>query len=175
VLAVPLVENTMLGTPLVDPLRGFFIIGTLAVAGLNYLPTRFGLATLIVAGACAGEFLELNAQATNPDELPLFRGFSHWLVPVACWVAWISKRKDIRSYALFDRNWLQFRDSFGMMWAQRVREQFNRAAANAGWPVILRWSGLRKTSRSAALTDADQTAIVAMLRSLLSRFFPRFD
>ena len=35
---------------------------------------------------------------------------------------------------------VSFRDSWGLMWSQRFREQFNRAAENAGWPITLRWA-----------------------------------
>jgi hypothetical protein len=41
-----------------------------------------------------------------------------------------------------DQLWARFRDRFGAVWALRLREQFNAAAQNAGWPVRLGWFGL---------------------------------
>jgi hypothetical protein len=56
------------------------------------------------------------------------------------------------------------------MWGQRIREQFNRAAANAGWPVQLHWRGLRKVPRGAVVPAEDQVAIVQTLKEMLKRF-----
>jgi hypothetical protein len=74
--------------------------------------------------------------------------------------------------AEFDRLWSDFRDRFGLVWGQRVREQFNRSAANADWPVYLYWQGLRLTSGAALPNEETQTAMVATLRALLKRFGP---
>jgi hypothetical protein len=60
---------------------------------------------------------------------------------------------------------LDFRNRFGGLWALRVRDQFNRAAANAGWPVALRWGGLRSVGY-------DDDAPLKGLRALLKRFGP---
>jgi hypothetical protein len=62
--------------------------------------------------------------------------------------------------------WRTFRDRFGFVWAQRLRDQFNRAAANAGWPVHLGWSGLR--GDMGPVGDAEKP--LAVLRSALRRF-----
>jgi hypothetical protein len=53
-----------------------------------------------------------------------------------------------------------------MIWALRVREQFNRAAANAGWPVRLNWSGSNNMSEEVNLPA------VCALQALLKRFGP---
>ena len=70
----------------------------------------------------------------------------------------------------FDALWLDFRNRFGLVWAQRVREQFNRAAVNAGWPVTLYWQGLLIMAGTAPPDPDTQEAIVATLRALLKRF-----
>jgi hypothetical protein len=67
---------------------------------------------------------------------------------------------------------LDFRDRFGLVWAQRVREQFNRAAANAGWPVRLYWQGLHLSAGAPLPEPAVQAEVVAALRALLKRFGP---
>ena len=69
----------------------------------------------------------------------------------------------------FDDLWLDFRDRFGVVWGLRVREQFNRSAAHAGWPVTLPWHGL--TVNEGAMAP-EPTALVEKLRALLKRFGP---
>jgi hypothetical protein len=69
----------------------------------------------------------------------------------------------------FDALWLDFRNRFGAVWGLRVREQFNRAAANAGWPVTLQWHGLAVKE---AATPPPQNELVEKLRALLKRFGP---
>jgi hypothetical protein len=62
--------------------------------------------------------------------------------------------------------WLDFRDRWGLVWGQRVREQFNHAAENAGWPIQLRWLGLRRLDD----TDLDRPEFVELLAKTLQRF-----
>jgi hypothetical protein len=59
-----------------------------------------------------------------------------------------------------------------VVWGQRVREQFNRSAANAGWPVALHWYGLVVEE---GRTPPDGAALVAKLQALLRRFGPDED
>jgi hypothetical protein len=84
-------------------------------------------------------------------------------------VGWVVVARAPAPAAELDRLWLAYRDRFGLVWGQRMREQFNRAAANAGWPVFLTWQGLASTGASAAPPTA-QT--VATLQAVLKRFGP---
>jgi hypothetical protein len=79
------------------------------------------------------------------------------------WLALVAVRWGRASASEFDRIWIEFRDQFGLVWGQRVREQFNSAAMNAGWSVQLDWRGLRP--REAQCDEATDT-----LRALLKRF-----
>jgi hypothetical protein len=167
---LPLLENALLSTPLLDPLRLIFAAGTVLVGVLNYLPTRFGLAITLVGASCFLVLLGLAGLPENAEHRFFFTYVSGWLLTAACWSAYFARRLRWGEDVIFDREWLLFRDRFGLMWGQRVREQFNRAAANAGWPVYLRWRGLRKTARDVTLSAADQAAIVDTLRGILKRF-----
>jgi hypothetical protein len=69
-----------------------------------------------------------------------------------------------------DRIWLSFRDRYGLVWGQRMREQFNAAATHAGWPVRLHWRGLRMQSGAAVSEARLDKEIVATLRALFKRF-----
>ena len=170
VLLLPLAENTLLSTPLLDPLRLMFAIATIAIGALNYLPTRFGLSAILVGTACLMELLLLRGWPEDEQRQVFLAHVSPWLLAGGCWLGLFTGRRQRVPRPLFDMEWLAFRDRFGLMWGQRVREQFNRAAANANWPVLLRWRGLRKTERQSVISLSMQTAIEQTLRETLQRF-----
>jgi hypothetical protein len=171
VLLLPLGESRLLGGPLqLGAPRTLFLAGTLVVAVVNYLPTRFAPAALLLAAAGAGELLALVGTEAATAMQGMILAISRLLLASIPWVAYAQGRR--RAPAEFDRLWLDFRDRFGLVWAHRVRDQFNRAAANAGWPVHLRWRGLRLLPGAPAPDTETQTAIVAALRALLKRFGP---
>ena len=91
------------------------------------------------------------------------------LVSIAPWAAWASFRLRSASGTEFDRLWLAYRDRYGFVWGQRMREQFNRAASHAGWPVVLRWKGLH-AMRAEGSPASD--ALLATLRTVVKRFGP---
>jgi hypothetical protein len=86
------------------------------------------------------------------------------------WIAFASLRAIKLPASEFDRIWIDFRNRFGFVWAQRLREQFNRSAANAGWRVVLRWQGIRLLPGSPPPDPSAQTAMLAVLQALLKRF-----
>jgi hypothetical protein len=69
-----------------------------------------------------------------------------------------------------DRAWLSFRDRFGLVWSQRLREQFNRSAANSGWPVMLTWKGLRAVPGASDQARPDDELLMETIRALMKRF-----
>src|SRR5262249_16237826 len=72
------------------------------------------------------------------------------LTPWLALVAWTRSRKDTSS---FDGLWRDFRDRYGVFWAQRVREQYNRSAAHAGLPGFLSWYGWRAGDKEPPATE----------------------
>jgi hypothetical protein len=70
----------------------------------------------------------------------------------------------------FDRIWRDFRNRYGLVWAQRVREQFNRAAHHAGWPISLGWRGLPVASCAASPDERIQKEMIDILKAILKRF-----
>jgi hypothetical protein len=140
-----------------------FLSATLAVALINYLPTPSGWAAVIVGAACAGEVAVLAGWLQSGVwEAVLLVGLA-----VAPWAGLAASRR-ARGATEFDRAWRAFRDRYGLVWGLRVCDQFNRAAANARWPVVLRWDGLRATPGAAP----DLRAPTAGLHALLKRFGP---
>jgi hypothetical protein len=170
---LPVAEGVVTGVPLqLDSLRLTCVAATLAVGVLNYLPTRFAAVALLLLLGCG---LELAALVLIPQwdkqALPYLEiGY----LPLASvpWVAFWCVGGDRPAASEFDRLWLDFRNRFGFVWGQRLRDQFNRSAGHAGWPAVLRWQGLR-LSPGARLPDQDvQSAMVGTLRALMKRFGP---
>ncbi|HYT92428.1 MAG TPA: hypothetical protein VEL76_27180 [Gemmataceae bacterium] len=171
VMLLPVAQGLLLGGQPLDPLRLLFLGATLAVGFLNYLPTRLAPAAILLAAGCGWELASL-ANPPLVSSQPMEGVHPGWLcVALAPWVGLLVWRRGGRTSSEFDRIWLDFRDRFGLVWSQRVREQFNRAAANAGWPVTLYWQGLLR-SPGATLEAHTQDEIVAALRALLKRFGP---
>jgi hypothetical protein len=160
------------GRPRLDWPRVVFLGGTLAIGVLNYLPTRIAAGVICVAIGLAVELAVLASPAGDTGGLTRLATVTRCLLAVGPWAALVQVRVSHPGWSEFDRLWLGFRDRFGLVWAQRTREQFNRAAAHAGWPVLLRWGGLRLLAGTAPLDPEVQVEIVATLRNLLKRFCP---
>ena len=143
------------GTLRLEPANLIFLGLVLAVGVGNYLPTRGGLAAALFAGWCG---VELGVLAGLVDTAPGVMPLTLATVP---WLALILMSRSKGQPHEVDRAWRSFRDAFGFLWAQRVRDQFNRAAANADLNVELTWAGLRGEGNEQALT---------LLRSVLQRF-----
>jgi hypothetical protein len=167
VLLLPVLEG--LGQPRTEPAYLLFLAGTLVVGLINYLPTRLGLAALLLS---IGSGLVFALQASPA----LGEKTGHWLeiggglcLAASPWVALLTMRRPRVRVDGFDALWLDFRDRFGVVWGQRTREQFNRSAAHAGWPVALSWHGLIV---EVGKTPPDEAALIDTLRALLKRFGP---
>jgi hypothetical protein len=156
VLSLPILEAEALGTP-VQPgtFRTVFLASLVGTTVINYLPTRLGPGAALLAVGCGCEFIRVVA-AGAPE-------VGMWCVGLAPWLGWLGVVTGPRSSSRGDRLWRSFRDRFGLVWGQRLREQFNRAAANAGLRVELRWTGMR---------PADHPAAVETLAALMKRFLP---
>jgi len=141
--------------------RLLFLAGTLAVGLLNYLPTRLWPAALLIAAGCGAELGSLMTGANGPA-----LGAGRLALAAAPWAAFVLMRRRAETVPEPDRTWLRFRDSFGGLWGERVREQFNRAAANAGSMGRLGWGGLH------GAPAAEREPLLATLRALLTRFGP---
>ena len=162
VLLWPVAEG--LGEPRLNVFVLTLLSAATAVGVLNYLPTRLAPAVLLAGGACAVEVaVVLKAlDATRWDgDAPALAALA-----VAPWLGLAAARRRTSKDEL-DREWLDFRDRFGAVWALPARDQFNRASANGGWGVILDWTGARPAGDPAAVR---QMEALAGLRGVLKRF-----
>ena len=164
---LPVAESFLTAGALQLPiLRLVCLVGTLAVGVLNYLPTRFAPAALALLLGCAGIRALVTAPGTGRQHR-LILGTGWLALAFTPWIAYASAGGGNAAASEFDRIWLEFRNRFGLFWSQRLREQFNRSAAHAGWPVILRWQGLRLLPGSPPPEAETQTQILATLRASL--------
>jgi hypothetical protein len=141
-----------------------FLAATLAVGLLNYLPTRLGPAAVLFGAGCGVEVARL--AGVVPGESVELAG--RCLLATAPWSGWLACRRPGPATE-FDALWRAYRDRFGLVWGLRAREQFNRAAANAGWAVCLHWGGLRPARQG---VPEDPGPALAALRAILKRFGP---
>lgn len=168
VLLLPMAEGFLTGITVPrGGVRLFFLGATVAIGILNYLPTRLAPAAILTAYGCGGEFAEL-MKPHLPENWTMAQG-ALGLVP---WVAWGVARGRPPGTTELDQLWLGFRDRFGLVWGQRLREQFNHSAARAGWPVVLRWHGFQF---SAGTPPPDATLLKTTLLALMKRFGARED
>jgi hypothetical protein len=148
--------------------------GVLVVAGVtNYLPTRYGPAAGWLALGFGVEYLGL----TRPGVPFIPQGLAWSVFPatlaLAVWTAAACSERKPRTCTQWEA-WIWFRDHWGVVWALRVQERFNRSAAAQGWPIRLGWHGVE----SAADPNGDPgewpptipAEAEATFRSLLRRF-----
>jgi len=155
------------------PAWSAFLLGLIGLGLLNSLPTRRWPAALIATG---GQIL-LFAVALgwgNADAVPTNQALSvaglALLVVALVIDAWRPPRR--RPAQPIDRVWLDFRDSFGLLWSLRVAERFNSAARQLRWGVRLRWSGLDVDPQQPAVEVAPETS--AAMRQNLDTLLRRF-
>ncbi len=167
VLLIPVAQGLLAGVALtIDSIWTGFLIAALLVGLVNYLPTSFGLGTLALITACVLELRWIGADIPENERLAslAFAGSAPWL-------AWLGHKVLLPKCAEPDRTWKDLRDRFGVVWGERVREQFNRAAHHAGLRVTMGWRGLR-TFDEVPLTAESRARSLELLHALMKRFGP---
>jgi hypothetical protein len=151
-------------------LRILGLVGTLIVGIVNYLPTRFWAAAL-AALIGSGHWLAVDF---CPEVLNRLHAPQAWIgagcIALVPWLAYIvASPAQMSRLSAPLRLWLEFRDRFGFLWGERLREQFNRSALHAGWPIRLHWDAVESTSETALIPDLE-TKAAATLQALMKRF-----
>jgi hypothetical protein len=166
VMALPLLENLVLGSRPIGAVRIIFLGATLLVVLVNFVPTSFGPAAILALLGCAAQMWALLAGDDFPVAVILGSHLAMALVPWIGWMCWMLRR---RPRTELERRWLGFRDCFGAMWGLRVREQFNHAAEHAAWPVTLTWHGIAAKTVEGPST-ANEAEMAADFQALIKRF-----
>jgi hypothetical protein len=68
-----------------------------------------------------------------------------------------------------DRLWLDFRDTFGTLWALRLADRINRAAQQEGWECRLHWRGFASEQQE-ELDPLAMEPTHQYLRNIVRRF-----
>jgi hypothetical protein len=173
VLALPGIEAALLRPgepPAMGDFRGYFLLALVGLSLLIFLPTRhWPTAVLVGMGQLALVWNYLPAIAKIPGDVATLCGTG--LLAAAILVALRPKRRI--SAIPFDRLWLDFRDSFGALWAARVLERVNADAATSGWPLRLGWNGFHSADANAVKADIPavmEPALRQEMSNLLRRF-----
>jgi hypothetical protein len=175
IVALPAAEALLLRfgqQPNLGPGRVWFLRLVVLLGPVNFVPTRYWLASLLVA---AGQLIAFGAVAKLPVPLPGLTAAALGLVVcvVGIMAALLAFRKTATRANPFDRLWADFRDSFGLFWALRVQERVNAAAKQYGWDLELTWLGFRQPGNAAplaAIPPAIERPLSANLKGLLRRF-----
>jgi hypothetical protein len=144
----------------------------LVVMGVtNYLPTRYGVAAAASGLAFSLEFVGLSHSDWPAGRRAIVWSWVSWSMSLGIWLARWSERRGPVGRDECERVWFWFRDHWGVVWALRVAERFNRTAALAHWPIRLHWFGVEPAT---TVPPEDRPAVPAdaavTLRSLLRRF-----
>jgi hypothetical protein len=146
--------------------------GVLVIAGVtNFLPTRYGPAALCVGAGLVLEYLGLTRTGWTAEARAMAWSGVAWTLAASVYLAgWLADQPASGRNNL-ERIWLWFRDHWGVVWALRTQDRFNRTAELSGWPFRLTWFGL--VSTDAAAGDAPITPpeeAVKAFRGLIRRF-----
>jgi hypothetical protein len=141
------------------------------VAVTNYLPTRYGFAAVALTVLFVLEYLALSPLGWPPARRALVWSWVAWALALSVWVAQWHAHRVPAARSSCEKIWFWFRDNWGVVWALRVLERFNRAAEVSRWPVRLTWFGLMTmTSQEGAGPPPSPGETEATFRNLMKRF-----
>lgn len=153
-------------------LIGFAIV--LVMATGNYFGTRYTLPAILYAAGLV--LIVAPMSATVPDMFP-GRELARLQASVSlCCAAGLATSRarpwNGPDVYRFDRLWIDFVDTFGMVWAKRVMDRVNESARHEKWTKHLDWLGFAPNGEAATSEENHRTEerIEHTLRWLLKRF-----
>jgi hypothetical protein len=148
--------------------------GLLVLAGItNYLPTRYGLAAFCLGVGLVIEYLALTQTEWSAPMRALAWMAVAWSLALSVLTAGQIADRPAPGHDRLERAWLWFRDHWGVVWALRTRDRFNRSAELAQRPVLLTWFGTSNVGASGSdRVEVDETLRQAesTFRGLVRRF-----
>jgi hypothetical protein len=175
VLAIPGLEHFVLQRAAAIELHGVRIAFVMALIGLgvlNWVPTRHWEAAICIAVGQALLYVEQFPGLPNLAVGAFVAPGAAVFFVMGTVVLTLDVFAPRRDESGLDRVWLDFRDSYGALWALRVAERVDAAAAMHEWPLSLTWSGFRwnETPPEGADVENIPSAINVVLDNLLRRF-----
>jgi hypothetical protein len=172
VLSLWLQGSDVRGLQLETPQVVAFLLVLVMGAG-NYCGTRFTLPILGYAAACA--ILVVSSSVSCPIWLAdrwWARLMATGLLVTAVLIASRSGPQDTTTTNRFDRLWLDFFDTFGVVWGCRIQHRVSFIAENEEWPARLERYGLVWADGTTDSLDraATEARIEHTFRWLLRRF-----
>jgi hypothetical protein len=141
----------------------------LVIAGVtNFVPTRYGPAAAWLGVGFLVEYLGLTNLQVRRQAGMLWSVFP-WTLAAALWTADGRSRRVPPARSGLEATWLWFRDHWGVVWALRVQERFNRSAETLRWPIRLGWYGVVpapgvEAGEAPAIPAAAEATFVSLLR-----------
>jgi hypothetical protein len=120
-------------------LVGYLLV--LVMCSGNYLGTRYTVAALLYAAAVVLVVLP-SSSVGRTDWQSVLRFAGTICLAASLALARLSARRTAANIPDYDRLWLHFRDTFGVVWAKRVLERVNWSAREEHWPAELTFTGL---------------------------------
>ena len=143
----------------------------LVIAGVtNYLPTRYAPAAVVVGLGLGLECLGLTAKSVPPESRAAIWSAVPWTLAAAVAAADLCGALGRSGATRFEATWFWFRDHWGVVWALRVAERFNRTAEAQGWGFRLTWHGPSMLPGESAIDPSQLEAARGTLVMLLRRF-----
>jgi hypothetical protein len=150
--------------------------GFLVIVGVtNYIPTRFGASAGWLALGLILEYLGLTRDAWTAERRAALWSWVAWTLAASVAAGRSAARRTPGGRTRLEQLWFWFRDLWGVVWAIRISDRFNRIAEGKGWPLRLSWFGLfpaegEPTVEALAVAIADPPEAEATFRGLIRRF-----
>jgi hypothetical protein len=140
--------------------------GLLVLAGVtNYLPTRYGPAAFVLAIGFGVEYFAITHPGRSTTERALCWSAMPFCLACSAMLAQACARKPVSPSSRLEAVWLWFRDHWGVVWALRVLERFNRTSETLGWPIRLAWQGVVTTGDASGFDRrVAETTLIGLLR-----------
>ena len=178
VLALPALHVGLLrsGQTLSTPSSlAWFMLGLIVIGLVNRVLTPAWMGGLLFACgqiSLLAKHLPLVGNVPGIDRYPCELIGLGLIAAAAVLSWWLSHRRHPSAEPL-DRLWLEFRDLYGVLWALRLAERVNSAAALTKSDLVLRWSGFQ-TSAGGRITESLSPDAVRILRQGLENLLRRF-
>ena len=153
-----------------------FYAAIAAAVVTNYLPTRFGPAAVLLGASLLAEFVGLALPIPTAEAKSLFWSLGPFALGLAALRAGFigafppARRANRPTPPGLPSLWSWFRDAWGVVWALRVRERFNRAAEASRWPIRLSWHGVEPVGGEdkAEVPPAAEATFAGLIRRFAS-------